>query len=79
MTNQINFLKLTLRISPYSVLMLENADQSNSEYGKFSGSVTGKNEEHYNPFGKLVSKDFTMEFFLPDYAHPYLNLCGSIN
>ena len=70
----------TLRISPYSVRMRENADQSNSEYGKFSGSVIDKNEDYYSPFGKVVSKeDFTMEFFLPDYAHPYLKFCESIN
>ena len=28
-----------LRSSPYSVRMRENADQNNSEYGYFSGSV----------------------------------------
>ena len=29
----------TLRISPYSVWMRENADQNNSEYGHFSRSA----------------------------------------
>ena len=28
-----------LRISPYSVRMLENADQNNSEYGHFSRNI----------------------------------------
>ena len=31
---------VSLRISPYSVRMRENADQKNPEYGQFLGSVS---------------------------------------
>ena len=48
----------TYSISPYSILMLENTDQNNSEYGHFSCSGSSEN-------GK---RDFKMKtVFAQDY------------